>query len=563
MSHGVVMPLSSTIRLAPLAAGGGLAVFGGVLLLIGLVSGGGEGKLDYQIDVKPTVMTVAYKAYGNPEAADGKYWLGKVELGNDGDASLDNLEVSYRIPGHLDSWTTPEAAEQLLPGQTASLAIYPQLPRSVTTIRTRTPATLEVKLAWEQDGETQEQIERRNFEFRGVNEIEYTSLPADEVLGWYDVYDNAELTAAFVTYEDAVVRQFFGKAVELGGAGAPVVSDLKSLEKMARSVYDFMTKSGMTYAGNTGVPEKIGDAAAYTQSVRLPRDVIYQNSGLCIELAMLWAALAKGAGAEAYLVLVPGHCYPVLKASDGSLLPIESTGVGGTNLGGVMSFEQAVQSGVKQFRELQAGKNPGIIVNVTQEQSRGVRPPEFGQTDIAGLNDMLTKRVQTARNDPRPNPNPGPNPNPNPNPQNLGGNVVNIAGLQMSYPMGFQQNPVAVQQIQPYLPSYVFNAMDQTGMRSIEGYDFGQSSPQQAIGQIQGFAQQMGAMIQFGQPQPQQVGSGQATFAQLQVSNGQFMLVGGMYFIQSPSGSLVGIAATSPQGDNSWQQTLATLVGGR
>lgn len=559
------MPLSSTIRLAPLAAGGGLAVFGGVLLLIGLVSGGGEGKLDYQIDVKPTVMTVAYKAYGNPEAADGKYWLGKVELENDGDASLDNLEVSYRIPGHLDSWTTPEAAEQLLPGQTASLAIYPQLPRSVTTIRTRTPATLEVKLAWEQDGETQEQIERRNFEFRGVNEIEYTSLPADEVLGWYDVYDNAELTAAFVTYEDAVVRQFFGKAVELGGAGAPVVSDLKSLEKMARSVYDFMTKSGMTYAGNTGVPEKIGDAAAYTQSVRLPRDVIYQNSGLCIELAMLWAALAKGAGAEAYLVLVPGHCYPVLKASDGSLLPIESTGVGGTNLGGVMSFEQAVQSGVKQFRELQAGKNPGIIVNVTQEQSRGVRPPEFGQTDIAGLNDMLTKRVQTARNDPRPNPNPnpGPNPNPNPNPQNIGGNVVNIAGLQMSYPMGFQQNPVAVQQIQPYLPSYVFNAMDQTGMRSIEGYDFGQSSPQQAIGQIQGFAQQMGAMIQFGQPQPQQVGSGQATFAQLQVSNGQFMLVGGMYFIQSPQGNLVGIAATSPQGDNSWQQTLATLVGGR
>ncbi|MEM1013169.1 MAG: hypothetical protein AAGI46_13235 [Planctomycetota bacterium] len=559
------MPLSSTIRLAPLAAGGGLAVFGGVLLLIGLVSGGGEGKLDYQIDVKPTVMTVAYKAYGNPEAADGKYWLGKVELENDGDASLDNLEVSYRIPGHLDSWTTPEAAEQLLPGQTASLAIYPQLPRSVTTIRTRTPATLEVKLAWEQDGETQEQIERRNFEFRGVNEIEYTSLPADEVLGWYDVYDNAELTAAFVTYEDAVVRQFFGKAVELGGAGAPVVSDLKSLEKMARSVYDFMTKSGMTYAGNTGVPEKIGDAAAYTQSVRLPRDVIYQNSGLCIELAMLWAALAKGAGAEAYLVLVPGHCYPVLKASDGSLLPIESTGVGGTNLGGVMSFEQAVQSGVKQFRELQAGKNPGIIVNVTQEQSRGVRPPEFGQTDIAGLNDMLTKRVQTARNDPRPNPNPnpGPNPNPNPNPQNIGGNVVNIAGLQMSYPMGFQQNPVAVQQIQPYLPSYVFNAMDQTGMRSIEGYDFGQSSPQQAIGQIQGFAQQMGAMIQFGQPQQQQVGSGQATFAQLQVSNGQFMLVGGMYFIQSPQGNLVGIAATSPQGDNSWQQTLATLVGGR
>ncbi len=282
-------------RIVPLVAGGGLAVVGAVLLLLGLLGGGGSGELDYRLDVKPTVMSVAYKAYGNPEAAEGKYWLGKLEMNNSGDAPLDDLAVSYRIPGYIDDWTTPEAAEQLLPGQTAAVTIFPKLPRKVTTIRTRTPSTLEVKIAWSDDGQDKERVEKRDFDFRGVTEIEYTSLPADEILGWYDVFDNSELTAAFVTHEDEVVRQFLGKISETQG-GMPITSDAKELAKVMRAIYDFMTQTGMTYAGNTGVPEQLGDTTALVQSIRLPRDVVYQNSGLCIELAMLWAALGKGAG---------------------------------------------------------------------------------------------------------------------------------------------------------------------------------------------------------------------------------------------------------------------------
>ncbi len=555
-----------------------LLIAGAASLLLGLlaiaawiVAAPSGGKLNYRLDLKPTVMTVAYKAYGNKEAADGKYWLGKLRLTNDGDAPLDDLQISYRIPGHLDTWTTPEAAEQLLPGQTAGVVFYPRLPRSVTTIRTRTPASLEVKLAWNDDGEPKEQIERRDFEFRGVTEIEYTSLPADEVLGWYDMFDNAELTAAFVTHEDEVVRQYLGKISETKG-GLPITSDAKELAKVMRSIYDFMADTGMTYAGNAGVPEQLGDTTSMVQSVRLPRDVVYQNSGLCIELAMLWAALGKGAGADAYLILVPGHCYPVLKAADGTMIAIESTGVGGSNLGGTMTFEQAVEAGNKQLGELMAGKLPGRLVDVTAEQGRGIRPPEFQQADLAGLSDMLAQRVKDSRSGATNTPdattstdatlsvNPTGLPAPQPTVSNWPSTMV--AGLTVRYPLDYQPNGLIVQQVKPYLPSYAFNAVDGTGMRSIEAYDFGPVNQQQAIGQLADFASQMGAGIQFGGSQETQFTGKPANLVMVQMAANGMILEGGMYFVPT-NGRLIGVAVMSPQGDTSWQQVATTIAAGQ
>ncbi len=277
----------------------------------------------------------------------------------------------------------------------------------------------------------------------------------------------------------------------------------------------------------------------------------------------------QGRGAEAHLILVPGHCYPVLQAGDGTMIAIEATGVGGSNLGGVMSFEKAVEAGNKQLQDLMQGKTIGKIVSITDEQARGIRPPEFAQADLAGLSDMLNKRVAGGRNpspnpNPNPNPNPQPGPNPGPNPGPIdGGNSTQVAGMTISYPGSYQPNMMVVQQIRPYLPSYVFSAVDQTGMRSIDCYDFGPASTQQAIQQIAGFAQNAGAFINFGGGQQMPFRGRPAEFVPMQVSVNGMMLDGGMYFVQSPSGGLAGIAATSPQGDMTWQQTLAAMAAGQ
>ncbi|MAG56224.1 MAG: hypothetical protein CMJ83_08040 [Planctomycetes bacterium] len=52
---------------------------------------------------------------------------------------------------------------------------------------------------------------------------------------------------------------------------------------------------------------------ARVQNVKFPRDVIRDRSGTCIDLAILYASMANAIGLEAYLCVVPGPCFPVIK----------------------------------------------------------------------------------------------------------------------------------------------------------------------------------------------------------------------------------------------------------
>ena len=526
--------------------------FGASLLTLGLgLFGGPEaGDFEYRLDVKPTVMTVAYKAYGNEDAADGKYWLARVVMENDGESALEDVAVSYRIPDYLD-WTTPQTIEEVLPGQTRVVPIYPKLPTRVTNLRSRTPSSLEIKFAWNDGEEEHEKIEVRQFEFRGVNEIEYTSLAADEMLTWHDMYDNAEITAAYVTDEDQVVRQYLGEISETMG-GMPICSNGEELVKTMESIYVYQVGTGMTYSGNKGVPERLGDATSTVQNVRLPRDVIYQNSGLCIELAMLWAALGQGSSAKAYLALVPGHCFPVLEAADGTIIAIESTGIGGSNLGGTMSFKDAVEAGNKQFNQLMRGEIPGVLIDVVLHQGRGVRPPEFEQVNLADLARLLDERTAKAlaqgnqqqqqpqhqperqpdrRQDNQPQPNPG---------HNIGGNWqwYQVPGLNATvpYPQGYTADTQTVQQLQQHIPAIQFMASDTQGDASIEVYAAANMTARQLINDSKALAKQVGASVQYDRAESVMIGGQQAQLYPYTFQMQGQTMTGGFYIYETNAG---------------------------
>ncbi|MEZ6003813.1 MAG: hypothetical protein R3F33_06465 [Planctomycetota bacterium] len=534
-----------------------LAAFGAAALSFGagLFGGQAPGKFDYRLTIKPTVMTVAYKAYGNREAADGKYWMARMVMGNSGESALKDVTVSYRIPDYVD-WTTPQTIPAVLPGQTRVLPIYPKLPAKVTNLRSRTPGSLEVKLAWNDGEKDHEKIEVREFDFRGVNEIEYTSLPSDEVLSWYDVYDNAEICAAFVTYEDPVVRQYLGEVSETMG-GFPICSNAEELIKAMRSIYDYQVATGMKYAGNTGVPENLGEASSYVQNIRLPRDVVYQNSGLCIELAMLWAALGQGASAKAHLALIPGHCFPVLEAADGSIIAIEATGIGGSNVGGTMSFEEALQSGNKTLNQLAAGEIPGVLIDVQLHQGRGIRPPEFETVDLAGLARLLDERTAKARQnaEPRRDDN-GPEPR---REERRDEPVANsdwqwhkVAGLnaQVPYPKNYQSQPQVVQQVAQALPSFTFLASSPDGNDSIEIYAAAGMTGQQLRSSIQDLMGQYGGRIRYQGGESTTIGGQQAKLYPYSADmNGQ-TLQGGLYVYETNAGLF---AFAVGGGGNNWR----------
>jgi hypothetical protein len=511
-----------------------------------------NGQLAITIHNKPTVMTIAYKAYGSSDAAKGKYWLSKTALENTGASSLKNVRVSYQIPDYV-GWTTPDETPELLPNQTAVFVFYPKLPTSVTQIRSKTPSTLEIKIEYTDNNGPQTRIEKREFAFRGITEIEYTSLSSEDVVNWYDAFDNAELLSAFVCDEDPAVKAYCTKISEVSG-GLDVVSNVDQLTAVEKSIYNFMVSTGMTYSGDKGVPEQVGDATSLTQSIRLPRDVMYGDSGLCVELALLWCSLGESLGARPYLVLLPGHAFTILQDENGDTLPIECTAVGGGtggNLEPAASFDDAIKAGKKEWAALMAGKAPFILVDIQEYQQEGIRPPELADIDRPAFSKMLDdQRTAHARPTPRQNPietagaqqpqqyqpvpqpavqpapqptpepapqpqptvDPAPQPTPQPAPQpQPTANMKSWSNgdVTVSYPANW--TPLDLHQIQQVVPGYLFNATDTQLHETMEvmTYD-GASTAAEAVAQFQQIFQRMGGQVKIDEPQQIKMGGKQA-----------------------------------------------------
>jgi hypothetical protein len=490
-----------------LLAGTVLCFFGLVLIVTWFFTRPGPGVLSTQLIHKKTLMTIAYKAYGNPEAAQGKYWLSKLILQNTGKSSLRNIKISYQIPDYI-TWTTADESPELLPGQTGVFMYYPRLPKSVTEIHTKTPASLEVKIEYSDATGPHSSIEKRDFEFRGITEIEYTSLNADDIVTWYDMFDNNELLAAFVHEEDPVIKAYYGKISEVSG-GINVIESGKELLQLEKSIYDFMCSTGMTYSGAKGVPEKLGDVSSTVQSIRLPRDVIYGNSGLCVELALTWASIGEAAGAKPYIVLLPGHAFAVLEAQNGVDIPIECTMIGGGaggNLHAAGSFDDAINVGAKEWNDLRNGSMPFDVIDVEKLQAQGIRAPELPDKDVTALRAQLDDMRAKHGNGGSQGQGPTVVVNNDGGAGNDGGGVAGMTvwddpngAIEVAYPQNWAPNPTVVERVQQSLPGYLFNAVDAATNCGMEVIKYpGAGSPDESLQQLQTFARQMNLPIIFG-----------------------------------------------------------------
>ena len=117
-----------------------------------------------------------------------------------------------------------------------------------------------------------------------------------------------------------------------------------------------------------------------TQHIRLPREVIVGNTGLCIELTFLYASIMRNAGMEPILFSIPGHIYPGFRLNN-QYFAIEATGIGGAGLGQILSSQEALEMGLKQlqqfFQAQQAGDERYIMIDVNSLISQGIVPMEL------------------------------------------------------------------------------------------------------------------------------------------------------------------------------------------
>jgi hypothetical protein len=378
-----------------------LQITSGVFLLLGLACmglfffrGGGAGKLVWEPPiVRKSLMTFAYKVYANPAVQNGRYFLSKIVFKNDGTAPVRNFSISYQIPDYVP-WTTPETHDEIPPGETVVQLFYPQLPGKVTQLTNDTTATLETKIRWaDQEGQMKEEVLRSNFTLRGVNEIEYTDMPANEVLTWYDMFATSQFAIAMVTPNDPVVKEFAAEITKrTGGTMAGIAGGPEEIAKLMKATYDYMCETGMRYTSDQGVPETLGDVHTMVQTVRLPRDVIMSNEGLCVELAILWASVMENLGCQATVVFRPGHAFTVVSVGQGpnDYIPIECTAITPFAVGSKtpVPFEEAVKMAQQDIRQ----QRYQIWLNVQQYQKDGFRAPELPPVEIDKIKNILAAR---------------------------------------------------------------------------------------------------------------------------------------------------------------------------
>lgn len=342
----------------------------------------GKTNVDVNFKYKPRIMSALYKVYGNPELLNGQYWIAKTIFTNTGTSDIVELRISYKL-GDYSSWSPESIYSLVAPGGTIVDFYYPIISPNIAQLKTASFADLQIKYSYKDiNGKTYSDSVSYRIQILGINQFEFSNLPEEERTGvWIDDFANVPLLSAFVTKLDDPVKMFAGMVSQYAGGPATASNDKEAI-KFCNALYDLMVFNGISYQTPSGflVEYKSGG-----QDIKYPRDVLRDKAGTCIDLAIFYASVCETVGLKTYIVVIPGHAFPVIELPSGDILPIEATGVGGSAVGKSATFEEVVEIGEKNLQELKIGKF--FIVDVQKLQSDGVLPPELPKLS----EDILTK----------------------------------------------------------------------------------------------------------------------------------------------------------------------------
>ncbi len=358
----------------------------------------GDGELDIQIFPLQAMMPAAYKVYANPAALDGRFYFCKVVVDNKGSGELRDVKVDYSVPGYID-WTTADEVKYILPGGASVVTIYPQFPQRIVEKTTQSAERMQIRITYMNGGKPDKYEKTYPFQMLSRNDYLYTNIAFSEIRGQQDLEDNNDLAPVFITPQDPIIKYYTQQVQEkvLGGATAGVSQNPQEVVRFMLGVYEATRRTGMVYSGTSGAQQEIGDIVSTQQKVRLPREVVTGNTGLCIEMAFLYASVFASEGLDPVIFFVPGHAYPGVHVN-GQYYAIEATAVGGAGLGYIATADQAFQAGMKQLNEFMQKAQQGVpgyaMINVKQLINSGVHPMEL--TDDAFMRvkvDQLAQRM--------------------------------------------------------------------------------------------------------------------------------------------------------------------------
>jgi hypothetical protein len=343
---------------------------------------GGAPQLELSVRSRKTVMSALYKIYADSEVANGRYWVAKAIIKNTGTAPMRDVRITYGM-GEYASNSTSQTYSLVMPHGVVVDCYYPLFASKVAALKTRTPMELSVKVQYkDKAGQTHTEEHTERLAMLGINQFEFSNLSEEEKTdSLFDKNNNGPLLAAYVTKIDDPVKQLAGYISEAAG-GVAAAGKPEDAIKWLRAAYNTELLNNIVY--QTPSSEDFG------QDIKYPRDVLRAKSGTCVDLAILYSALAESVGLHAYLMLVPGHCFSVISVG-GQIIPVENTGLGGGNQRA--SFDQVVTYAQKELQQyIQQGLY--YLIDIDKMQGEGHVPtPELPQLESNFLETCGIKRT--------------------------------------------------------------------------------------------------------------------------------------------------------------------------
>jgi hypothetical protein len=175
------------------------------------------------------------------------------------------------------------------------------------------------------------------------------------------------------------------------------------VENQVFAIWHALQRRGIKYSDiSTTTPNKL----VVSQSVRFLEDTIEAEQANCVDGSVLMASILRKIGIEAYLVMVPGHCFLAYLSGEGedaTMIGLETTMLGNDNLkktgdlsklsekakakefaASAKTFLNAMETGMASLQKHEeafgSGEDPAIqLISISESREMGIRPIASGK----------------------------------------------------------------------------------------------------------------------------------------------------------------------------------------
>ena len=273
-----------------------------------------------------------------------------VKIANHSDAAMHNT-VHVRVRG----WSDEEIlSADLNPGEARNLQFAPVFLPRLFTNREIVAATAVVTV------------------YDSSNHVVYATtapmrLRSVDDMYWGQGFKYARFIASWVTPHDPAVEQILTKAKEyMPGRRLPGYEPWKnagdqkaSTMQQVGAIYHALQQKGVSYVKSSIT---FGKNTSVSERVRMPYESLRQVSANCIDGVVMYASLFENLGMDAEVILVPGHAYVGVRASQNGSEFIYLD----TVLTGRASFESALQTASQGLQRT----NPKDVMHIMIPDAR-------------------------------------------------------------------------------------------------------------------------------------------------------------------------------------------------